>query len=32
MFSSVDLPQPLGPTTDTKRPASMANEMPANAS
>ena len=27
MFKTVDLPQPLGPTIATKRPAATSNEM-----
>ena len=32
MRSKVDLPQPLGPTSDTNSPAPTASEMPASAS
>ena len=32
MRSRVDLPQPLGPTSETNSPAPTASEMPASAS
>ena len=32
MRSKVDLPQPLGPTSETNSPASTESEMPASAS
>ena len=31
MLSSVDLPQPVGPTTDTNSPAAMVSEVSATA-